>query len=378
MSRYDGLIIPRSYSEYINKTDAATLQQALQQSGVMDAVPTAGSNNPVKSGGVKTELEKYINKTDAATLSQALQLNGVLAQEVAAGNMSAVTSNAVYEALTYATSHNIPRLIPKDITSYVTDGTLWKRLNGTDGYALFEDIYVGEFIKMSRPISAYERTGQYQTTGSQYVTIAGLDTMMYNGLQGNDVDYHHAVMVAGQGFGGTQHFGRSRMNATNTTEGGYKESEMNTLVLGEVTSTGSTAADATINQQLYAEFGSHLKTTRELVSNTVNATGYNRYGIATGCTSNWWWISAQTVLMSEVEVYGATVWSSSGYDTGNANRQLPLFAFSKQAQNNRTSYYWLKDVASATNFCFAAHSGYASYDGASYALYCVRPRFIIA
>ena len=30
MSRYDGLIIPRSYNEYINKTDAATLQQALQ------------------------------------------------------------------------------------------------------------------------------------------------------------------------------------------------------------------------------------------------------------------------------------------------------------------------------------------------------------
>ena len=60
MSRYDGLIIPRSYSEYINKTDAATLQQALQLSGVMDNVPTAGSNNPVKSGGVKTELEKYI------------------------------------------------------------------------------------------------------------------------------------------------------------------------------------------------------------------------------------------------------------------------------------------------------------------------------
>ena len=60
MSRYDGLIIPRSYSEYINKTDAATFQQALQLSGVMDNVPTAGSNNPVKSGGVKTELEKYI------------------------------------------------------------------------------------------------------------------------------------------------------------------------------------------------------------------------------------------------------------------------------------------------------------------------------
>lgn len=53
MSRYDGLIIPRSYSDYINKTDAATLLQALQLSGVMDSVPTPGSNHPVKSGGIE-------------------------------------------------------------------------------------------------------------------------------------------------------------------------------------------------------------------------------------------------------------------------------------------------------------------------------------
>ena len=111
MSRYDGLIIPRSYNEYINKTD-----------------PVA--------------------------MSQALQLSGVLSGAVAAGDNKAVKSSAVYEALTNATSHNIPRLIPKDITSYVTDGTLWKRLAGTDGYALFEDIYVGDYFKMSRPISA--------------------------------------------------------------------------------------------------------------------------------------------------------------------------------------------------------------------------------
>ena len=277
-----------------------------------------------------------------------------------------------------ALSHNIPRLVPKDITAYITDGTFWKRLAGTDGYALFEDIYVGDYFKMSRPISAYERTGQNQTTGSQYVTIAGLDTMMNNGEQVSDVNYHHAVMVAGQGFGGTQHFGRSRMNATNTTEGGYKASEMNTLVLGEVTSTGSTAADATINQQLYAEFGSHLKTTRELVSNAINATGYNRFGSATGCASNWEWISAQAILMSEVEVYGATVWSSSGYDTGNANVQLPLFAFSKQARNNHSAYWWLKDIASAGRFCRAADNGNADNNDASYADAYVRPRFIIA
>ena len=337
MSRYDGLIIPRSYSEYINKTDAATLQQALQ-------------------------------------------LSGVLSGAVAAGDNKAVKSSAVYEALTNleTMSHNIPRLIPKDITSYVTDGTLWKRLAGTDGYALFEDIFVGDYFKMSRPISAYERTGQYQATGSQYVTIAGLDTMMNNGDQGSGVNYHHAVMVAGQGFGGIQHFGRSRMNATNTTEGGYKASEMNTLVLGEVTSTGSTAAEATINQQLYAEFGSHLKTTREMVSSAINATGYNRFGSATGCSSGWEWISAQAILMSEIEVYGSIVWSSAGYDTGTANRQLPLFAFSKQAQNNRSAWWWLKDIASAVDFCDSENDGYSTCDVASRANLYVRPRFIIA
>ena len=30
------------------------------------------------------------------------------------------------------TSHNIPRIVPKDITSYITDGSFWKRLASTD------------------------------------------------------------------------------------------------------------------------------------------------------------------------------------------------------------------------------------------------------
>ena len=59
MSRYDGIIIPRSYSEYINKTDAATLQQALQLSGVLSGAVAAGDNKAVKSGAVATALAKY-------------------------------------------------------------------------------------------------------------------------------------------------------------------------------------------------------------------------------------------------------------------------------------------------------------------------------
>ena len=62
MSRYDGLIIPRSYSEYINKTDAATLQQALQLSGVLSGAVAAGDNKAVTSDAVNVALAEHFNK----------------------------------------------------------------------------------------------------------------------------------------------------------------------------------------------------------------------------------------------------------------------------------------------------------------------------
>lgn len=277
--------------------------------------------------------------------------------------------------------HNIPRLVPKDVTSYITDGTFYKRLAGTDGFELFEDLYVGDYIQMSRAISAYEQTQTYQTTGSQYVTIAGLDTRMGDGDGGDSVsviNYHHAVMVPGQGFVGTQHFGRSRMNSSNDTTGGYVGSEMFTTTIGAVATSGSTATTASINQQLYAEFGSHLKTIRQVLSNAMDNTGYNRFGNAGGASSGWAWATVQAVLMSEIEVYGSVAWSSSGYDTGNGNIQLPLFQHNKQAMNNRSAYYWLKDVASSAYFCNCDGRGASSYTDASDAGRYVRPRFILA
>ena len=59
MSRYDGLIIPRSYSEDINKTDAATLQQALQLSGVLSGAVAASDNKAVTSNAVYEALAEY-------------------------------------------------------------------------------------------------------------------------------------------------------------------------------------------------------------------------------------------------------------------------------------------------------------------------------
>ena len=53
----EGLIIPRSYNAYINKTDAVGVLNALQLPNVMDSTPTAGSNKPVTSSGIKAALD---------------------------------------------------------------------------------------------------------------------------------------------------------------------------------------------------------------------------------------------------------------------------------------------------------------------------------
>lgn len=94
--------------------------------------------------------------TDAATITTMANSDTVFVnsgsdlKQIALSSMNAIST----------LSHNIPRLEPKDITSYYEDGSLWKRLNGSDGYSLFEDIFVGDYIKMSRAISA-KKSGFY-------------------------------------------------------------------------------------------------------------------------------------------------------------------------------------------------------------------------
>lgn len=316
------------------------------------------------------------------TIGQAVIMSSGDSVESSVGSLSSLSTTAkgslvsAVNEVQNARYHNIPRAVPKDITSYYQDGSLWSRLAGTNGYTKYEDIFAGDFLQMSRAISATNKDTSQQLTGSQYVTIAGISPMMQNGDQA--ITYEHLVMVPGQGFDGTQHFGKSRMNATNVTTGGIVGSEMFTDILGAVATSGSTASGATINQQLYAEFGTHLKTTREWLANAVDTAKYNRFGTNSGCTTSNAWTSVQAILMSEAEVYGATIFGSSGFDSAMNPYQLPLFAHSKLAANNRSSWYWLRDVASASQFCYCGHYGNAGCSGASAAGGYVRPRFVIA
>ena len=269
--------------------------------------------------------------------------------------------------------YNIPRVTSKDITPYWTDGTLWNRIAGSSGFKPYEDIHVGDYIDMGRTVTCPDSYNG--TVGSQYVTVASCGGFYGNGDSG--ITYPHIIMVPGKGFGGTQHFGRHAMHAS-TPHPGYVSSDMNQSVLGPVVTEGSIATGATINQQLYYIFGSHLKTIKSLLATAVSSSLYNRFGSAGGASSGWGWQSVQTRLMSEIEVYGSIAWSSSGYDTGDANHQFELFRFSKSAVNNRSAYYWLKDAASSSNFCFCNSSGVSYYYTATDGNYYVRPCFVLS
>ena len=93
MAKYDGLIIPRSYSEYINKTDAATLSQALQLGGVLDSAPTEDSVKAVKSGGVFDAIDGLQNEIN--TKQDILTFDNTPTED----STNPVTSGGIYNAL---------------------------------------------------------------------------------------------------------------------------------------------------------------------------------------------------------------------------------------------------------------------------------------
>ena len=247
----------------------------------------------------------------------------------------------------------------KDITSYWTDGSLWDRIQGTNGRKLFEDLYVGDWFS----------TGTHSINGvsaDQCFMIGGFDLRL--GVGANNVTKHHIVPVACNATGtDTRALFSSQMYATVPFTGAYQGSMVHPLFL----------PDGAVSTDLKAIFGSHLLQSSELISTANNSNGYGRYGSASGVSTSWAWVDMYGILMSEVEVYGSIVWSSSGYDGGMSSRgQLPLFRLRPDLISSKSYDLWLRDATSADTFANVDGDGYAGSDAATYSLG-IRPRFLI-
>jgi len=196
--------------------------------------------------------------------------------------------------------------------------------------------------------------GDYWTVNSKIYRIAAFDYWYNKG--DTACTKHHVVLVP------DANFTSAKMNATDTTEGGYLGSDMYT---GANENTGLSAAKTAIN----TAFSGHILSHREYLCNTVSN------GYPSACI----WTDSTVDLMNEPMVYGSYIFT--GVNSGTSiprlhtidNSQLPLFSHRPDLICNR-GHWWLRDVVSASYFANVNHTGCADYSGASLSLG-VRPAF---
>jgi len=231
----------------------------------------------------------------------------------------------------------------------------------------FDDIYVCDYIEM-------EMTSDYGTEKVRWL-VAGINYFKHR----TDVDIttNHIVLVAEDCF-----VDRQKMNSSNTTTGGYASSSMYMSILPKY--------DTAIENA----FGSsHVLSYHQLLTTSINTTAPSMAGNnLTGCSNNWAWATGsgsnphvtKLNLMSEPQLFGAKINSSSFYDIGINNSQFPLFAQLPEliscgrgfnAINERRIYYWLSSVASTSSFATCTIHCYATNNSA-FDNYGVRPYFL--
>ncbi len=277
----------------------------------------------------------------------------------------------------------------KDLTNVYTIDQMYAMIH--DG--TFSDLFLGDYFTKSITTDIYTKfTGTAFESGVTYYERSGADLLNWTYTETEDAAYdstktyytkltktenvtlmfaafdyyyqmgdtacatHHAILIPrNYGFATT-----SKMNPTNTTVGGYYNSEMHQTTL------------PCYAKSLKTTLNNHLLSHRTILSNTVNTSTPSMAGAGfTGASTNWAWVTTELQLMTEQQVYGTRAWTSSAYDIGIDYRILPVFNFINPVLFGRNSY-WLRSVVSSTYFAYCGTLGGAHGHGASDA-YCVRP-----
>lgn len=178
--------------------------------------------------------------------------------------------------------------------------------------------------------------GDYVTIAGYKCIVAGFDTEYNKGV--NALTVHHITFVS--------NLGKSKMNESNTTAGGYE---------GATTMLTFLSAK---NTELSAICGSHLCTRKCLTTNSVGSDGKSN-GYA--------WTDHKLTLMNECQIYGSIQWGNV-YDTGECYEKLPIFNYLTPIQVFGRVDMWLRSVGSAQNFCLAGYAGTPVADGATHFL----------
>lgn len=282
---------------------------------------------------------------------------------------SAASHNGLYRGINLLTKYTIEQI--------------YEKVHAGD----FSDLYLGDYIPVSISTDLYttftgpafvvgttyyERTGSYpdwvyaetsDTTydsGKTYYTMQTVDEDVdlmiahFNYFKGSyhsgtDFTNDHLVLIP------KLHFITSgRMNPTDTTEGGYYNSEMHQILL------------PCYLKSLSAALNNHLLTYYSRISTAIDPTFLSMGGAGKlGAASAWSYYNTKIRLMNEVQVYGTTVYSSSYYDVGVENKQLAVFKYVNSVPDG--TVIWLSSVHTLDRFAIvngslSAQSSAPSYD----------------
>ena len=265
----------------------------------------------------------------------------------------------------------------KDLTAYFNDG----EMSAAIAAGTFNDIFIGDYITktINLPAITYKNkagasvTQAAQTFDNVKWLVAGLDSYLHSGYLSTDTtNYgettaHHVVLIPASTLQRNVCMNVKVSNA-DTTEGGYKGSEMWTAHMPNWTNAIKTA------------FGtSHVLSYYDILTNGVNTSAASAAGCGwTGSSNGWEWTQVTVNIPNEPMIYGGTVFSSSGMDVGCWNKQLPLYQLKNRHLDDR-SWFWLRSVASSSAFACADNNGRAYCGAASLASSSggIRPFFLL-
>lgn len=315
--------------------DASTLTSAKTYADAAVSTHALISSSSTKSGHIilasSSEAIAGTEETKAITPST---LSDVFKQLlIPLKYPSAASHNALYRG--------------KDLTSYFNSGAMSTAIaNGT-----FDDIYPGDYIIKTVTVNG--------TTYSNIKWIVGdLDYHLHRG--DTETTTHHVVLFP------ETHLGNARMNASNTTSGGYQGSEMWTTTI-------PLYATGIINA-----FGSsHVLVHRERLTKAIDANAYaGGGGMGNGATvyADGEWVNVTANIFNEAMMFGHAPFASSGRDTYDCNKQIAAFRYGQNF--TRANWCWLRDVASS--FCFAnAYAGGEADSSSASRASGVRPYFLL-
>lgn len=234
----------------------------------------------------------------------------------------------------------------KDLTAYWDSGEMSKAIQA----GTFDNIFPGDYVTKSITVNG--------TTYNVKWIVGDLDYHL--GMGDTETTSHHVLMFAESAIFS------ARMNATNSTSGGFKGSEMFTTTLPKVSSAIKSAFGA-----------DHVLNHRELLSKGTSTTVASGAGAGwTGGSTDWEWTSMDASLFNEVMIYGTRVLSSSLFDVGEGNSQIAAFRMNHGLIAGKRTWNWTRAVATATHFAGSSGSGESNVGSASTAGGGVRPYFL--